>query len=108
MTAGTATDSRGTVNMHVLRVNLDSKNVSLRTAVHSLAERSPLSLLAQGHPHLVAATNTGYFDFRTGAPTDPLITASYPYVISTAHQAVVGRAPRTACWSRARCGGRRP
>jgi Phosphodiester glycosidase len=90
MRAGTATDSRGTVNMHVLRVNLASKNVSIRPLVHSVAERSPLSTLAQGHPNLVAATNTGFFDFRSGAPTAPLISAGSPLVISSAHQSVVG------------------
>jgi Phosphodiester glycosidase len=90
MTAGTASDSRGIVNMHVLRVNLASKNVSIRPLVHSIAERSPLSLLAKGHPHLVAATNTGYFDFRTGAPTNPVISAGLPLDLSSTHETVVG------------------
>jgi hypothetical protein len=90
MRAGTATDSRGTVNMHILRVNLASKNVSVRPLRHALAERLPLSTLAQGHPNLVAATNTGFFDFRSGAPTDPLISAGAPLVIASTHQSVVG------------------
>jgi hypothetical protein len=90
MRNATATDSRGTVNMHVLRVNVASKNISLHPLMHSIAERSPLSTLAKGHTRLVAATNTGYFDFRTGAPTQPLIVGKVPLVISTKHQAVVG------------------
>lgn len=90
MSSGTATDARGTVNMHILRVNLASKNVALHPLMHSLAERSPLSVLAQGHPRLVAVTNTGFFDFRTGAPTSPLISGGKALVISSAHQTVVG------------------
>ena len=39
MSAGTATDSRGTVTMHVLRVDLDSKDVALAPSGHSFAER---------------------------------------------------------------------
>jgi hypothetical protein len=63
--------------------------------MHSIAERSALSSLAQNHPHLVAVTNTGYFDFRSGAPTVPLIAAGAPLVISKAHQAVVGLSAAT-------------
>lgn len=90
MSAGTATDSRGTVGMHILRVDMTHKNLSLHPLLHSIAQRSPLSALAAGHPNLVAATNTGYFDFRSGAPTQPLIASGVPLVISSAHQPVVG------------------
>ncbi|HTW21381.1 MAG TPA: hypothetical protein VME70_14355, partial [Mycobacteriales bacterium] len=90
MTSGSKHDSRGIVSMHVLKVNLAAKNIGLKPLVHSLAERSPLSTLAQGHPEEVAVTNTGYFDFRTGAPTQPLISQRSPLVISSAHQEVVG------------------
>jgi hypothetical protein len=76
--------------MHVLRVNLADKGIALRPLVHSLAERSPLSALAAGHPKLVAASNTGYFDFRSGAPTQPFINRSNPDVISSVHSEVVG------------------
>jgi Phosphodiester glycosidase len=90
MTSGVATDSKGTVNMHVLRVDLTRKSVSVRPLMHAIAERTPLSTLAQGHKDLVAATNTGFFDFRTGAPTLPLISQRTPLVMSSAHQPVVG------------------
>jgi Phosphodiester glycosidase len=49
-----------------------------------------LSSLARGHKDLVAATNTGFFDFRTGAPTLPLISHRAPLVMSSAHEPVVG------------------
>lgn len=90
MTAGTAKDSRGTVNMHVLRVDLTRKSVSVHPLLESIAQRSPLSALAQGHHKLVAVTNTGYFDFYTGAPDDPLVAGGVPLVLSSAHQTVVG------------------
>jgi hypothetical protein len=76
--------------MHVLRVDLARKTVSVRPLLESIAQRSPLSALARHHPRLVAATNTGYFDFSTGAPTDPLIVGGVPLVVSSAHRSVVG------------------
>jgi hypothetical protein len=93
MSTGTATDSRGKVNMHVMRVDLTRRSISFTPLMHSLAERSPLSALAAGHKHLVAATNTGYFDFRTGAPTGPVLSHGSPAVISVTHKAVVGFGP---------------
>jgi hypothetical protein len=74
----------------VLRVDLTRKQTSLTPLVHSIAERQPLSALAKGHKHLVAASNTGYFDFYSGAPTQPFVSAKAPMVMSTAHQRVVG------------------
>jgi hypothetical protein len=88
--SGTAKDGNGLVNMHVLRVDLSRPRVSMEPLVHSLGERLPLSTLAQHHPHLVAATNTGYFDFEYGAPTQPLIIGGVPQVISHQHESVVG------------------
>jgi hypothetical protein len=76
--------------MHVLRVDLSKKRVSLQPLVHSVAERLPLTTLASHHPRLVAATNTGYFDFGSGAPTDPLIVGGAPLVMSNARETVVG------------------
>jgi hypothetical protein len=90
MTSGVATDAKGTVGIHVLRADLTRKSVSVHPLLHAIAERSPLSALAQGHKDLIAATNTGFFDFRTGAPTLPLISKHVPFVISSAHQPVVG------------------
>ncbi len=90
MSSGSTNDSNGVVSMHVLRINLADPNLSLQPLMHSLAQRSPLSTLATGRPHLVAATNTGYFDFRTGDPTQPLISNKVPQVMSSVHQEVVG------------------
>ena len=90
MSSGSTNDSNGVVSMHVLRINLADPNLSLQPLMHSLAQRSPLSTLATGRPHLVAATNTGYFDFRTGDPTHPLISNKVPQVMSSVHQEVVG------------------
>jgi len=90
LAAGVAKDSRGTVNMHVLRVDLTQPRVHAVPLEHHVANRSPLSSLAHGHPHLVAATNTSYFDFVTGAPTVPLIVSGSAQVMSDSHETVVG------------------
>jgi hypothetical protein len=87
---GTAKDASGSVVIHVLRARLVDSNVSIAPLVHSLAQRSPLSRLAAGRPRLVAASNTGYFDFRSGAPDGPLISRSAPRMLSSERQAVVG------------------
>lgn len=87
---GTAKDAKGLVNIHVLRVDLSQPRVSMVPLMRSLAERQALTALAAHHPRLVAATNTGYFDFTYGAPTDPLIVNGVPLVISQRRQAVVG------------------
>jgi Phosphodiester glycosidase len=90
VSVGTAKDAEGTVVIHVLRAQLTDRKVMVAPLVHSLAQRSPLSHLAAGRPHLVAASNTGYFDFRTGAPAGPLISRSVPRMLSSDHEAVVG------------------
>jgi hypothetical protein len=90
MADGIAKDSRGTVNMHVLRVDLSQPRVHAVPLEHHVANRSPLTSLAHGHPQLVAATNTSYFDFDTGAPTVPLIVGGSAQVISDSHETVVG------------------
>jgi hypothetical protein len=90
MSAGTAHDAKGSVNIHVLRVNLNNPRVRVEPLLGKLAERRPLSVLAQRHAHLVAATNTGYFDFISGAPTEPLIVGGKPLVLSKRHELVVG------------------
>jgi hypothetical protein len=90
VSAGTAKDSAGTVNMNVLRADLTRPRVKVTPLVHSIAQRLPLSTLAAHHPKLVAATNTGYFDFQFGAPTDPLIVKGVPQVLSATHEPVVG------------------
>jgi hypothetical protein len=90
VSAGTAHDPQGSVVIHVLRAQLTDKNVFVGPLLHALAQRSPLSHLAAGHRHLIAASNTGYFDFRTGAPNGPMISGELPVMISTVHQAVAG------------------
>ncbi|MGN6472688.1 MAG: phosphodiester glycosidase family protein [Mycobacteriales bacterium] len=83
-------NGHGLVKMHVLRITMGQPGVSFQPLMHSLAQRTPLSRLAAGHKHLVAAVNTGYFDFETGAPTQPLIVKSQPLVLSTRPQPVLG------------------
>jgi hypothetical protein len=76
--------------MHVLRINVLQRGVSFTPLMHSLANRTNLTALAANHPNLVAATNSGYFDFFAGAPTDPLIVKGLPLVLSANHQMVAG------------------
>jgi hypothetical protein len=90
VSTGTADDSAGQVNMHILRVDLTQRRTKVVPLMHSLAQRLPLTTLAANKPRLVAATNTGYFDFQYGAPTDPLIANGTPRVISSNHEQVVG------------------
>lgn len=90
LSEGTKADSRGVVKMHVLRISVTQPGVSIQPLRHAIAQRTPLSRLAAGHAHLVAAVNTGYFDFATGAPTQPLIVRGEPLVISTRHERVIG------------------
>jgi hypothetical protein len=90
LSTGTAVDPAGRVVIHVLRADLSSRHVDVKPLVHKLAERSPLSRLAAHRPHLVAATNTGYFDFRTGAPVGPFISRGKALMLSTRHERVAG------------------
>jgi hypothetical protein len=90
LSSGIAHDSRGQVVIHVLRADITSRQVLVKPLVHSLAELSPLSRLAAHRRHLVAATNTGYFDFRTGAPVGPFISGSKAVMLSTRHEQVAG------------------
>lgn len=92
LSEGQKSDSNGLVKMHVLRINVLQRGLGFQPLIHSIANRSPLSSLAANHSHLIAATNTGYFDFFSGAPTDPLIVHGLPYVLSTHKAWVVGTA----------------
>src|SRR3954447_5320771 len=78
LSEGTAPDPRGFVSMHVLTVDLTQRGVSVRPLMRHLAQRSRLSDLAAGKPKLVAATNTSYYDFSTGAPLGPVVTNQSP------------------------------
>lgn len=87
---GQATDHDGTVDMHVLSVDTSKTWLHFRPLMHKVAQRSPLSDLAQGYSNMVAATNTGFFDFRSGAPTGPVIANGVPVTAASRHQTVVG------------------
>ncbi|HEX3708050.1 MAG TPA: phosphodiester glycosidase family protein [Mycobacteriales bacterium] len=92
LSEGNRTDQngRGLVKMHVLRIVVGKPGVSFHPLMHAVAQRTVLSKLAANHASLVAAVNTGYFDFTTGAPTQPLIVKGSPMVISSRHQRVLG------------------
>jgi hypothetical protein len=83
-------DSRGVVDMHVLRVATTTPGVHFGPLTSRLAERHPLSSLAAGRAHLLAASNSGYYDFTLGAPTGPVIVAGRPWGLSSGHQAAFG------------------
>jgi Phosphodiester glycosidase len=90
LSSGTAKDPAGRVVIHVLRADLSNRHVAVKPLVRKLAQRSPLSQLAAHRAHLVAATNTGYFDLRTGAPAGPFISGGKPVMLSTRHERVAG------------------
>jgi hypothetical protein len=90
LSSGVAKDRAGQVVIHVLRVDMASRHVRVKPLVRHLAERSPLSSLAAHRHHLVAATNTGYFDFRTGAPVGPFISGGTAVMLSKRHEHVAG------------------
>src|SRR4051794_11396886 len=89
---GVALDHRGKVSMHVVRVALRHRSVRVRPLLRKLTRRTSLTNLAVGHHRLVAAINTGYFDFATGAPAGPIVDSGRPFVMSARHQRVVGLA----------------
>jgi len=90
LSEGSKEDRNGIVKMHVLRATVGTKGLSFGPLMKRVADRLPLSKLASGHKHLVAAVNTGYFDFFSGAPTVPLIVNKVPLVISPKPAPVVG------------------
>jgi hypothetical protein len=76
--------------MHVLTVDTTVTRVSFGPLMRKVAMRTPLSRLAAGRPRLVAATNTGYFDFSTGAPDPAIVNARKPIVARSTPASVVG------------------
>ncbi|MBV9293476.1 MAG: phosphodiester glycosidase family protein [Frankiales bacterium] len=80
----------GTVDMHVLTVATLTKHVHFAPLMHSLAERSKLSELASGKRRLIAATNTGFYDFRFGTPQGPVVTNGVPLLAYRSPKTVVG------------------
>jgi len=90
---GRAKDAAGVVALHVLRVRVTRPGVSFRPLVRHVAQRTPLSRLAAGRRHLVAAVNTGFYDFRTGVPSAPLVNRGRVLTASRTPQHVVGFGP---------------
>src|SRR3954447_2001973 len=87
---GQRRDSRGAVDMHVLDVDVTNRHLTFAPLAHQMAQRTPLSVLAAGHSNLVAATNTGFFDFAQGTPLGPLVDRGRPWVTSSKQATVVG------------------
>lgn len=90
LSEGRRSDNRGYVDLHVLSVDVTNKHLSFSPLVRRLAQRTPLSQLAAGRPSLVAATNTGYFDFEAGTPLGPLVDRAHAWVSSATKATVVG------------------
>ena len=90
LSEGQASDPRGVVSMHVLTVDMTQRGISLRPLMHHLAQRSPLTDLAANKPKLVAATNTAYYDFYSGAPLGPVVSSSKPLTGFATAKPVVG------------------
>ena len=87
---GRRKDAHGYVDMHVLDVDVTNKHVRLAPLAHRLAQRSPLTSLAARRKGLVAATNTGYFDYDAGTPLGPVVGDDQPWVDSSTPSTVVG------------------
>ena len=87
---GQAKDNLGIVDMHVLQIDVTSSNLRFGPLIKHVAQRSPLTSLAAGHSRLVAATNTGYFDFQAGVPTAPVIDKNQFITGTSNGQGIVG------------------
>jgi hypothetical protein len=82
-------DSTGFVRMHVLSVDVTNPALAFRPLVRKLTTRQQLSSFS-GRRRLVAATNAGYFDWRTGAPLGAAVARGRPIVTTRARTNVVG------------------
>jgi hypothetical protein len=83
-------DSTGYVHMHLLTADVTDTHLAFRPLVRKLAMRSPLSALAAGRTGLLAATNTGFFDFRLGTPLGPVVDKHQPVMLSSHRMGAVG------------------
>jgi hypothetical protein len=90
LSEGQAKDARGIVDMHVLTIDMTNTRIQFHPLMRHVAQRTPLSHLAAGRPRLVAATNTGYFDFGSGAPYGPVVARRLPITATFAKKPVVG------------------
>lgn len=86
----TVSGGPGVVDLHVLRVDTTRPAVSLRPLVRAWSVREPLSRLASGRRGLVAATNTGLFDFDPAGPLGPVFAGRRPGSIGATWQRVIG------------------
>jgi len=85
-------DSRGRVQMHVLRVDLKNPHVRLAPLMRHVSDHRKLSVLAR-QSRLVAATNAGYFDLSSGAPINPLVVRGEAVFGPSATSTVAGIGP---------------
>jgi GH25 family lysozyme M1 (1,4-beta-N-acetylmuramidase) len=85
-------DSRGRVQMHILFVDLKNPHVRLAPLMRHVSDHHKLSVLARQR-NLVAATNAGYFDLSSGAPTSPVVVDSKPVFGPGITSTVVGLGP---------------
>jgi hypothetical protein len=83
---------QGYVRMHVLNVDVTDPHLAFRPVMRSVTSRHPLTDYS-GQRALVAATNAGYFDMRTGAPIGPTVRQGRPLLGRTAP---LGRAMLTS------------
>lgn len=86
-------DATGRVRIHVLRVDVTNPHLRFTPLMRKVASRHRLSALAGDQRRVLAATNAGYFDYGTGAPTGPVIDGRKPLVATTTSQWVVGFGP---------------
>lgn len=86
----TVTGAPGAVNMHLLTVSTTRKSVHTGPLYTHLVDRRPLSQLAHGRRTLVAATNTGFFDFYRGAPLGPVFDHGRPLTLGAGGAPVLG------------------
>lgn len=82
-------DRTGFVRMHVLSVDVTNPHLQFRPLMRHIAHRQTLSSF-NGRGKLIAATNAGYFDWRTGAPLGPTVQRGRPLLTTRASTWVVG------------------
>jgi hypothetical protein len=90
----TAGAGRARLRVNVVKVVLGRhdhgrRRASVAPVHHTLTTHRRLTRLAD-RPHLVAATNGGYFDAAVGAPREALIEGGAPLVLSRHHSRVAG------------------
>lgn len=86
----TRNDNWGQVKLDVMTVNLTTPGISTAPLYRRVANRSPLSSLAAGRTHIVAATDTGYFDFGDGVPLGAVLSAGRLWTGTASPQNVIG------------------